>query len=220
MSHAPMSRSEEPIRLFRSGFLEFFTHIHPAVVLLVWVPAVLLFLARAVGAMPVTGLSPGSIGAGFAVGVLAWSLTEYTLHRFVFHFQPENPPPWVERLVFLFHGVHHAQPWDPTRLVMPPVVSAPLAVVFFALFRLVIGSWLGAPAWVDPVFAGFVAGYVAYDMLHYATHHLPMKRGLLKSLKRYHTLHHYRTPDARFGVSSPLWDWVFRTLPREEPRGA
>jgi sterol desaturase/sphingolipid hydroxylase (fatty acid hydroxylase superfamily) len=50
---------------------------------------------------------------------------------------------------------------------------------------------------------------LAYDMLHYATHHIPMRRGVWKTLRR----HHYRTPEQRFGVSSPLWDVVFGTQP-------
>jgi sterol desaturase/sphingolipid hydroxylase (fatty acid hydroxylase superfamily) len=58
-------------------------------------------------------------------------------------------------------------------------------------------------------------GYLIYDITHYATHHFPMRGKVLKFLKRYHMQHHYKTPDQRFGVSSPLWDWVFGTLPRQ-----
>ena len=29
-------------------------------------------------------------------------------------------------------------------------------------------------------------------------------------LRQYHLVHHYKTPDRHFGVSSPLWDFVFR----------
>jgi sterol desaturase/sphingolipid hydroxylase (fatty acid hydroxylase superfamily) len=61
-------------------------------------------------------------------------------------------------------------------------------------------------------------GYVAYDMIHYATHHFPMRWGVLKALKRYHMLHHYKTPNERFGVSSPTWDAVFGTLPDDTPK--
>jgi sterol desaturase/sphingolipid hydroxylase (fatty acid hydroxylase superfamily) len=210
-----MSRTEQPIRLFKSNFLEFFTHVHPAVVLIIWVPVALYHLALAVSAMPVTGLLPGHILLGFAIGVVVWSFTEYVVHRFVFHFEPDNPPAWVERIIFLFHGIHHAQPWDKTRLVMPPAVSAPLALLFYWLFRQIVAGWIGAPQWVDVLFSGFVVGYIAYDMLHYATHHLPMKWGPLKLLKKYHMLHHYKTPTERFGVSSPTWDMLFGTYPED-----
>ena len=85
-----------------------------------------------------------------------------------------------ERVFFLFHGVHHAQPQLKTRLVMPPVVSIPLAVLFYGLFYLIVGVLLSGPHWVAPLFAGFIVGYLAYDMIHYATHHFPMRSGYLK----------------------------------------
>jgi sterol desaturase/sphingolipid hydroxylase (fatty acid hydroxylase superfamily) len=135
------------------------------------------------------------------------------VHRFVFHFPPRTP--WQERLSFLFHGVHHAQPRSKTRLVMPPMVSVPLALLFYALFYLVVVVLLGVPHWLPALFAGFVSGYLAYDMLHYAMHHAPMRARPLKYVRRYHMLHHTQTPGRRFGVSSPLWDWVFGTKPAE-----
>jgi sterol desaturase/sphingolipid hydroxylase (fatty acid hydroxylase superfamily) len=140
-----------------------------------------------------------------------WTFTEYILHRFVFHFRPRTPR--QERVLFLFHGIHHVQPQCKTRLVMPPVVSIPLALIFYGVFRLILAMLLGIPDWVAPTFAGFITGYLIYDMTHYATHHFSMRQGFLKFLKRYHMQHHYKTPNQRFGVSSPLWDIVFGTKP-------
>ena len=187
-THIEISHDPEPIRLFESDFLEFFTHIHPVVVLIIWVPVATYFL--------ITGIlnSPGGtavhVPIGFLLGMLLWTFAEYTLHRYVFHYQPRNP--WQEKIVFLFHGIHHLQPQCKTRLVMPPAVSVPM---------------------IGPTFSGFITGYLIYDMTHYATHHLPMRHGIWKFLKRHHMQHHYRTPDRRFGVSSPLWDLVFGTEP-------
>ncbi len=39
---------KEPIRLFKSNILEFFTHIHPLVVVLLWAPVMLYFLVKAI----------------------------------------------------------------------------------------------------------------------------------------------------------------------------
>jgi sterol desaturase/sphingolipid hydroxylase (fatty acid hydroxylase superfamily) len=206
----PINHSEEPIRLFKSDYLEFFTHIHPAVVLLLYVPVVLVFLARAYVE------HAGAIGAVFGIyllGIGVWSLSEYLLHRYLFHYEPTHPTlKWVW---YLIHGVHHEQPQCKTRLVMPPILSIPLALLFYGFFWLVVGTAIGAPLWVAPLFAGFVTGYIAYDMLHYAEHHLSMKWGFLKFVKRYHLLHHFRTPEHRFGVSSPLWDYIFGTGPKD-----
>jgi sterol desaturase/sphingolipid hydroxylase (fatty acid hydroxylase superfamily) len=135
------------------------------------------------------------------------------LHRFVFHFPAKSER--GKRITFLFHGIHHAQPQIKTRLVMPPIVAIPLAAIFFGLFQLVIVVVLKAGMWFDPVFSAFILGYLIYDLTHYFTHHFPMRRGYAKYIKRYHMQHHYKTPDQRFGVSSPFWDIVFKTKPVE-----
>ena len=209
--HLPINHSPEPIRLFKSDFLEFFTHIHPGVVLLLFVPVVVVFLVRAVQGF---GGALLPVAIGYVGGLLLWSLAEYLLHRYVFHFEPESE--WLKRVWYLIHGVHHEQPQCKTRLVMPPILSIPLALLHYGLFVLVVGVLFRAPHWVAPLFAGFITGYLTYDMVHYATHHLAMKWGFLKFLKRYHLLHHYKTPDDRYGISSPIWDVVFGTRPPKD----
>jgi sterol desaturase/sphingolipid hydroxylase (fatty acid hydroxylase superfamily) len=207
----PINHSEEPIRLFKSDFLEFFTHIHPAVVLLLYVPVVLFFLARAFAEQG--GGAIGPVFGMYAIGLMVWTFSEYMLHRYLFHWEPKTP--FLKRAWYLVHGVHHEQPQCKTRLVMPPILSIPLAALFFLFFKTLVGTILGAPLWVAPLFAGFVTGYIAYDMMHYAEHHLSMKWGFLKFVKRYHLLHHYKTPEHRFGVSSPLWDYILGTKPKD-----
>ena len=210
MSHLPIDKSKDPesIRLFQSNFLEFFTHISPATILGLWLPIVALLLVYA--GLTVNGPAfPAFIPLGFITGLFLWTLSEYTLHRFLFHHKPTTPR--QERIFFLFHGIHHAQPQDKTRLVMPFPVSIPLAAVFFGFFYLVLAVLLKSPEWVAALMAGFMVGYLAYDLTHYAQHHFPMRTGYAKYIKRYHMQHHYKDPDTRFGVSSPVWDWIFRT---------
>lgn len=208
MAEVHIHRDKEPIRLFKSDFLEFFTHIHPAVVAAIWLPVIgyLVFIA-------LSGRAAGGpwihIPAGILIGMAVWTLAEYVLHRFVFHFPARTPR--QERLAFLFHGVHHAQPMSKTRLVMPPAVSIPLSLLFYGLFWLVIRVLLAQPQWLAPTFCGFVSGYLIYDMTHYATHHWKVPWGWFRWVRRYHLRHHTQTPNKRFGVTSPLWDKVFKT---------
>jgi sterol desaturase/sphingolipid hydroxylase (fatty acid hydroxylase superfamily) len=212
-THLEINHSQEPMRLFQSDRLESLTHVHPALVPLVWLPVTLYFLGSAILAYPTSpARGVAYIPLGFLAGLFLWTLAEYSLHRFVFHFRPRTS--WQQRLAFLFHGVHHAQPKLKTRLVMPPPVSIPLALIFYGAFYLLLGIALGRPHWIAPTFAGFILGYVAYDLLHYATHHLAMRQGIWKALKRHHMRHHYKTPDRRYGVTSPLWDLAFGTQPR------
>ena len=203
------SPNPESVRIFQSDFLEFFTHISPITIIVVWVPVMLLLLASAISSAPAGGF-PWYIVGSIAIGLLFWTITEYLLHRYLFHYEPKTPA--QERIFFMFHGVHHYQPQDKTRLVMPLPVSVPLSLIFYGLFYLLFAQVFNQPLWVNPIMVGFIAGYLAYDLTHYATHHLPMRGAALKYLKRHHMIHHYKEPEARFGVSSPLWDFIFGTM--------
>jgi sterol desaturase/sphingolipid hydroxylase (fatty acid hydroxylase superfamily) len=189
--------------MFDNPILEWGSRVHPVVPPLIYLPVIGLLLVRAIGH---EHLSAGSVLGVFALGIVAWTLTEYLLHRFVFHLEPESR--WGRRLHFIIHGVHHDFPHDPMRLVMPPSVSIPLAIGFWFLFRVVLG-----PAWGLPAFAGFLLGYLIYDMSHYHMHHQRSKNRLSLALRRYHYRHHFQQSDRGFGVTTPVWDRVFRTSP-------
>lgn len=214
MDHYKINHDPTPIRLFKSDFLEFFTHISPVVVTIIWLPFAGYMLISEILAGQARQASLGYVLWAFLFGLFLWTFAEYNLHRFVFHYRPRTP--FQERITYLFHGIHHHQPQCKTRLVMPPAVSIPLSALFYGLFTLIVGSLLGMPHWVRPMVAGFTIGYLSYDLIHYATHHFPMRSGVGRYLKRYHLKHHYKTPDQRYGVSSPLWDIVYRTKPAEE----
>jgi 4-hydroxysphinganine ceramide fatty acyl 2-hydroxylase len=210
MAKLYVSNKDESARIFKSDFLELFTHVH-------WSVPIILFLPLVVYLGYLTVQSP-EIGSGegirfFLGGIFVWTLTEYLLHRFVFHYEPKSEI--GKRIHFLTHGVHHDYPNDSKRLVMPPSVSIPLATLFFFFFQLLVG-----PVAVFPFFAGFIFGYICYDEIHYATHHAPLKRKAGLFLKHHHVRHHYEDPNTRYGVSSPLWDYVFRTMPPEQGAAA
>lgn len=202
MSGNFVTKKDESVRLFQSDLLEFWTRVHWSVPVVIYSPVVAFFLYRASAADSLRG---AWIPCLFVLGLLAWTLTEYVIHRHLFHFEPRGKT--AKQLFWLFHGVHHDYPNDSRRLVMPPVVSLPLALFFYGAFL----GLMGTPR-VYPFFAGFLTGYLAYDMIHYAIHHLPWKRsrvGLF--LRQHHFRHHFQDGERGFGVSSPLWDWVFGT---------
>ena len=152
-----------------------------------------------------SGLHPAWTAGLFVAGVLAWTLVEYLLHRWLFHLPPMTTPV-LRELQYVLHGYHHEFPDDPGRLVAPPVLSWPLAVVLAVLYWTALGTY--APA----LYAGTVAGYVAYDWMHYYTHHAVPKSRMGKFMRRFHLEHHFKTADSQFGLSSPLWDYVLGTF--------
>jgi sterol desaturase/sphingolipid hydroxylase (fatty acid hydroxylase superfamily) len=190
--------------MFETPLIERFSRVHPVAPFIFWTPMMVFFFYRGLRA----GVSVPLALAMFVAGALLWSITEYLLHRFVFHLI--RPSAAGRRLYFVLHGVHHDFPTDGTRLVMPLGVSIPMGVAIYLLLSFTLG--LVAPTLVEPMFVGFGFGYLAYDGIHYATHHFRMERGLGRWLKRYHMVHHHTGEAARWGVSSPLWDFVFGTM--------
>jgi sterol desaturase/sphingolipid hydroxylase (fatty acid hydroxylase superfamily) len=192
---------DESVRLFRNNFLEYFSHIHPATPAVVYIPVTAI-----ISYYGLSRTTPANFIIMFLLGILIWSLFEYLIHRFAFHYRPKTD--FGKRIHFLSHGVHHDYPRDRTRLVMPLLVSLPLAVVLYFIFLLLFG-----PDYFLPAFAGLLIGYVAYDSIHYATHHWKMTGPVGRYLKDYHLKHHYVDPDSGYGVSNPFWDYVFFTVP-------
>lgn len=194
----------EPIRLFETPLLERLTKARPTAILCVYVPVVALLLAWSAPAL-------GWAAAAWAVlGALVWTLFEYGMHRVVFHWPARSR--WGRRLVFFMHGCHHADPEDPDRAVMPPAASIPLALACYGVAALLLPAPLRHAA-----FAGFLIGYLHYDLTHWACHQARMA-GPLAGLKRHHLRHHYAGADGNYGVGSPVWDWVFGSRLRRRPR--
>jgi sterol desaturase/sphingolipid hydroxylase (fatty acid hydroxylase superfamily) len=195
-----VSNKNETVRMFESDFMEFFSRVHPVTPLILYLPVVgyMLYLS-----LRQRQFSVVTVGVLFLLGILLWTLLEYLIHRYIFHYDPKTR--LGKRLHYVIHGVHHDYPNDGQRLVMPPSISIPLAFLFYGIFLLIFGRF------TPSVFAGLVFGYLCYDMLHYATHHFPMKRGVWLWLKQYHLRHHYKDDQIGYGISSPLWDYVFRT---------
>jgi len=202
-----LSRSEvlkASPRMFDSALLDKVSRVHPGVPPILFVPVISLMLVEGIirGAGWLTVLEV--LG-----GYLFWTLTEYWLHRLVFHFEPRQGI--GARLHWIIHGVHHDHPNDPMRLVMPPSLSVPLAAIFIYGFYLVVGDpgYLGFGA-------GFLGGYLAYDMLHYHVHHHRPTTALGRRMRELHMRHHFQDHDRGYGVSAPFWDHVFGTAPKQD----
>ncbi|HEX8022052.1 sterol desaturase family protein [Mucilaginibacter sp.] len=198
-----ISNSQESVRMFKSDFLESLSKVHWTVPLYIFVPVIGYCSYKYFDLMGPNIL--GYIGL-FAFGLFIWTITEYVMHRFVFHYHPSEKLEWAQRLHFIMHGVHHDYPSDAKRLVLPPSLSIPLSTGFFFLFK-----WLLPVDYIWGFFPGFILGYLIYDISHYAMHHFNFKSGIFKKIKQHHMLHHYQDPEKGYGVSSPFWDKIFRS---------
>ena len=205
MSDPPTSRTDllrASPPMFDSRLLDALSRVHPAVPVIIFGPLILLLAAWGLSRVDAVVLV-GLLAGGYAI----WTLFEYWLHRVVFHFEPSAGI--GARLHWIIHGVHHDHPNDPLRLVMPPAVSVPLAALVFALLYLAFGS-----DYAPGLGAGFFAGYLVYDMLHYYLHHSRPHGRLGRMLRERHMRHHFQDETCGFGISAPFWDEVFGTSSR------
>lgn len=147
-----------------------------------------------------------SIFGLFLTGVLTWGLIEYCLHRLVFHFDAQSEK--GRNFVYAMHLNHHANPKTMDDLFASLRLSLPLAVCYWSLAWAVTRSWQA----VVYLFIGLTAGYFSYEFLHYQAHHRAPRLRVLRYLKKYHLLHHHQTSALRFGVTSPVFDYLFGTF--------
>jgi len=195
-----MQNESSSTRLFESDFCEWFTHVHHNTPFFLFGP---VFIGCLTYASLVYKFSTLQIALLAFSGCLIWSLFEYFMHRVLFHYEPTSN--WGKRILYLFHGIHHDFPNETDRLVMPSITSLAIASFIFAVHYLLLG-----PAGI-PMFAGFLAGYLYYEFVHYSVHNSKKKIGWTEAQRKAHLKHHFQDATNRFGVTSPLWDYIFGT---------
>lgn len=188
--------------MFDSDFMEYFSSTPWYAVPIAYVPLIIFWL---------TGFSSNWLLnlTCISIGVVMWTLLEYSLHHFLFHCEKFLPKKgfWIGAH-YMFHGIHHAFPMDPGRLVFPPTMGYTLYFLF--LYPLI--SWIMVwPNIAAPFWVGLIIGYVMYDMTHYYLHHTRPLLQFHRDLKSYHMHHHYWDPDHGYGITNKVWDWVFGT---------
>ena len=192
-------------QLFSNSILERFTRTHIAVpisIFLVYASLLLYWNITHTELNIITSL------ISFFVGMFAFTWVEYVVHRHVFHMSTYTK--FRARLQYTVHGIHHDYPKDKDRLAMPPILSITIATSFLFLLRLILG---------DLVFSflpGFLVGYSLYLVVHYMVHAYPPPRNFLRHLWINHSIHHYKDSEGIYGVSSPLWDYIYGTMPQNE----
>lgn len=149
-----------------------------------------------------------TVAQSWIIGFLSFTLLEYTAHRKLFHMLTNTKA--KEKVQYGLHGVHHDYPRDKDRLAMPPFMSIILATGFYYLYTLLMGDF------GITFCGGFLAGYATYLAVHYTVHAFRPPNNFFSILWTHHSYHHYKDHTRAFGVSSPLWDVIFRTMPKKD----
>jgi sterol desaturase/sphingolipid hydroxylase (fatty acid hydroxylase superfamily) len=187
--------------LFSNTLLESLSRTHISVPLLI-------FFSYAAGLLywniTYTNLSLVTTLVLFFVGFIAFTWVEYNVHRYVFHMKTYTE--LRNKIQYIIHGVHHEFPKDKDRLAMPPLLSITIGTILLLLFRVIMGDFVFA------FLPGFMVGYASYLSVHYLVHAYPPPKNFFKALWVNHSVHHYKDGEVVFGVSSPLWDYIYGTL--------
>ncbi|KAJ3113256.1 fatty acid alpha-hydroxylase [Phlyctochytrium bullatum] len=190
--------------IFGSPTLEIFTKTPWWVIPAVYIPISSACVYYALK----SGLGFDATACWFGLGLLTWTLIEYTLHRWLFHVDELLPDNSVcITLHFLLHGIHHFLPMDRMRLVMPPALGLTLSFPFYVSFTSMLPTECG-----HALVGGAYFGFMAYDLVHYYLHHGRPLTAHLREMKSYHLDHHYKNAHLGYGITSKLWDYVFNTV--------
>ncbi|XP_047531927.1 dihydroceramide fatty acyl 2-hydroxylase FAH2 [Vanessa atalanta] len=198
-------------RLFSNPMLEYMTFTPWYVVPIFWIPIILyLGLSQYFDYVQCEDCEDRHVTNlqfiwHLVFGFIFWTFLEYSLHRWVFHYDPGSSIRMIQ-MHFLIHGMHHKVPFDGLRQVFPPIPALVIVITLVALI------W---PIFTYPLIkaVGSLTGYLIYDMIHYYVHHgSPSDGTYFYAMKRYHSNHHFLNHDKAFGISSKLWDHVFKTI--------
>ena len=198
-------QKEGTANLFGNKALDMLTRTSPWII--IPLDLVLIGLMLYIGARYM-GTDPAANWWLYPVGLFSWTLLEYVMHRFAFHFESKHEA--GRKAVYAIHLIHHHYPNDEQRLFQPPLVNIILASVFLGVGYLAIGknAFIFIP--------GLVNGYILYSFTHYSIHTFKPPFKFMQPLWRHHHLHHHRFEEKAFGVSSPFWDYIFGTMPPKE----
>jgi sterol desaturase/sphingolipid hydroxylase (fatty acid hydroxylase superfamily) len=188
-------------QLFKNPILEKLTRTHIAVPLTIlsFYSAVLLYWS-----VTHTSLTVGASVGMFLAGVFFFTWVEYNMHRYIFHMGTYTKV--REKFQYTIHGVHHEYPKDKTRLAMPPLLSITLATILLLIFRVILADYVFA------FLPGFLMGYAVYLGMHYMVHAYQPPKNFFKYIWVNHSVHHYKNGELVFGVTSPMWDYIYGTM--------
>lgn len=194
-------------RIFKNPFLESMTKTSPPVSATIYI---ILLLGLLYFGYLYQVVDTFAVGIAIFFGAMVfWTFFEYFFHRYINHLDEHFPnSEWAERIAFVLHGIHHEYPRDRERLIMPPIPGLLIVAMLIFSYWILLGD-------VMFIFMpGFMTGYLLYTYVHIRVHK-PNVPSFLKIQYRHHALHHYKYPEKAFGVSTTLWDRVFRTMPPE-----
>lgn len=158
-----------------------------------------------------TGLPAVSIFTYVLIGLASWTLIEYLMHRFFFHWRWSVE--FMRKQAEWWHIEHHNDPDALEKILAHPGAALGVGVVLYGVAAglLALLGWQYALILSAVWLTGVLIGYLGYETVHYLTHYSSSQHPLLRTWREHHLSHHYKDPEKNFGVTSAFWDHIFGT---------
>ncbi len=136
--------------------------------------------------------------SSFLSGLAAFSLVEYSIHRWLLHDE--------RSVLFRLHEAHHKNPAKLTAFFFPTsiVILSVAWLLLMRVFHLHTASFF---------ICGFAVGYCYFGVLHHVEHTSRINQLPFRWLQKRWAAHsvHHRLDYRNFGVITSFWDHVFGT---------
>jgi sterol desaturase/sphingolipid hydroxylase (fatty acid hydroxylase superfamily) len=182
----------------------------------------------AVARLALAATAPATVGSlgvvdvvVIAVGIGLIGVVEWFAHRVLFH-APEDSRRSRILNTGGSHRRHHADPTDMGWVLLHPrgARALMLAVAILVVVWSVPAAIVAGASPIGPYLTAVAVAWFAianYEWTHLLAHssYRPHTR-YYRRLVRNHRIHHFRDPEALYGISSNLGDRLFATMPSGE----
>jgi len=144
-----------------------------------------------------------------AIGLVFWTLLEYFFHRFLLHAEIRNAT--LREWISASHIRHHGAPRDPNQILVLPTFALVISGVLSGVLLVVTRDLFASAA----ILTGIWMGFLYYEAVHYRVHMSLTNSPILQQQRRAHFYHHFSNSEECFGVTSPVWDYVFGTTRKQ-----
>lgn len=133
-------------------------------------------------------------------GAIGWTFTEYGMHFWNGHLCKGKT------MFSREHLAHHRESGYFTSNLTKVRMALPIVAVVYGL-----AWWLAGGLIATGFSLGLSCTYLGYEWLHWACHALAPSTRFGRWARRHHFHHHFTSAMHNHGVTSPVWDVVFRT---------
>jgi 4-hydroxysphinganine ceramide fatty acyl 2-hydroxylase len=145
-------------------------------------------------------------------GIMMFYVFEYILHRWLLH----GIGKWLMPKAYHEHHYHHDEPEKIDFLLTPNSYNIPYHALLWVGFSLILGfSYADALVgfhYASALLFTFCLSQMYYEWIHFVSHRpITPRTNWGKHMKKHHLLHHFKSPEAWYGVTNDHIDRVMGT---------